>query len=588
MRHCLAGLSRFKTRAYRKAKRRLVYLTNMYGRCYSSDEAGDGPTFGEDNRLDLLARAGEDTSEVDPYDTWNNSWDRYEYYEWEDPIAEREGEEINRFWIPAFIVGAAGYVGYHLFVLWLSYGRSFSSDEAGDGPFQPGHIAIGLAGAGVMHLGSRTLESVETAIEIVAIDAAKATSGWINLGISFVACAIGAVFLYLLKHMITKFGRRYRSDNAGDGPQPITQRAGPTEAGTRTAISEARARASTLIRGTGRPIDPITGRPIAIQPSSSAPVIPVPQPKGKKKSEETARSQQSSGHSQPPEVSSAGHQSQDRWGCATGVLRFLPEGRRSSAAPASSASATPPSETVPSLRLAQEASDLRSRARDLQYREEELSSSYERLEQQRELLRKREEEVRSREAALHGREERIRVREQESNWFSDSNLGTMISIMPASDTLRTWVRVVETASRCVFILFYTFDLDILATALEAAAKRQVKVCMIGDRQRVRQTKGTTALLQRMKVKNIGIRLRDGEPLSAHYTVGNPSKLVENKQGQVHSKFLMADSDLVMGSTNFTTASQCNVETSAHIRLTSAGTEELTAHFHNLYEDAEPL
>ena len=112
--------------------------------------------------------------------------------------------------------------------------------------------------------------------------------------------------------------------------------------------------------------------------------------------------------------------------------------------------------------------------------------------------------------------------------------------------------------------------------------------MIGDRQRVRQTKGTTALLQRMKVKNIGIRLRDGEPLSAHYTVGNPSKLVENKQGQVHSKFLMADSDLIMGSTNFTTASQCNVETSAHIRLTSAGTEELTAHFNNLYDDAEPL
>ena len=97
-----------------------------------------------------------------------------------------------------------------------------------------------------------------------------------------------------------------------------------------------------------------------------------------------------------------------------------------------------------------------------------------------------------------------------------------------------------------------------------------------------------ALLQRMGQKKITIRLRDGEPLAHHYTAGSQSKLVETKQGQVHSKFLLADRDLVTGSTNFTTASQCNVESSTHVRLTPEGAGEVEAFFMSLFEGAEAL
>ena len=108
------------------------------------------------------------------------------------------------------------------------------------------------------------------------------------------------------------------------------------------------------------------------------------------------------------------------------------------------------------------------------------------------------------------------------------------------------------------------------------------------KQRVKQTKGTQALMARLANKRIQIKVRDGEALSSHYTAGVQSKLVETKQGSVHSKFLLVDRNLVVGSTNFTTSSQCNVESSTYIRLTPEGSKDAESFFETLFEEAEAL
>ena len=145
-----------------------------------------------------------------------------------------------------------------------------------------------------------------------------------------------------------------------------------------------------------------------------------------------------------------------------------------------------PESTSTGLRLASEAADLRSRARDLQVREDDLSSSYDRLETHRTSLRDREAQLRTREAALTAREEEVRKKEAEAELQLEPRMGSMISLMPAGDTQRTWVRVIEDARRAICILFYTLDLDIVCLALEAAAQRGIPVRLLGDKRRVRQ------------------------------------------------------------------------------------------------------
>ena len=473
-------------------------------------------------------------------------------------------------------------------VPWLDHGRGYSSDEDGDGPFEglplagvaPHQVAVVFAAVGLLHVGTKTVKKIEEGIDYVSEATARQSAGWINFVLGFVACSFLMVFTYLLVFSVIRFGRRFRSDTAGDGPAPGTaqNRTSSTHAGTRTAISEARARAATLIRGEPRPA--IEARPFPIRTSSKSKKDRIQPP------EVAAQAAPTGSEVRAVAVGPTTQPQTKEVGCVSGAFRFLPGRRTETAAPAASSSTDVVDSGQSALRLAQEASDLRSRARDLQNREEDLAASYERLEAQRDKLRDREASLNTLSLALEAREERVRNWESEMNFNPDLRFGSMIALMPANDTLRTWVRLIESAVRLVCVIFYTFDLDILCTALEAAAKRGVTVRMLGDRQRVRQTKGTQAILTRLSQKRITVKLRDGEPLSAHYTAGVQSRLVETKQGQVHSKFLLADRNLVMGSTNFTTASQCNVETSAHVKLTTGGEEEVQAFFDNLYESAE--
>ena len=139
------------------------------------------------------------------------------------------------------------------------------------------------------------------------------------------------------------------------------------------------------------------------------------------------------------------------------------------------------------------------------------------------------------------------------------------------------------------LIFYTFDLDVICTALEAASKRGVKVRILGDKVQTTKSKGTQALMARLKTTRIEPRLTNGVALSDHYTSGTSAQsgIVQSRNGIVHSKFLLSDRQLILGSTNFTTSSQCNLETSCHIRLSERGYQEVERFFSAAYQEAEP-
>ena len=292
-------------------------------------------------------------------------------------------------------------------------------------------------------------------------------------------------------------------------------------------------------------------------------------------------------------AAAAGLQPDSSGGCASGALKFLPSfrGKPNTPKPSASSKAAEPDDTkaneAKSLRLAREASELRSLRAEVEENEKKLGEAWGAVERARERTRAAEKRLQDREAELQQRE--TAVAERESFLGADSKcLGVVLSLMPASDTLRAWIRLIEAAIKRIFLIFYTFDLDILCTALEAARKRGVTVRVIGDKQRVKSTKGTQQLLQRLRTHKVEIRLRDGTPLADHYTAGASasSGIVRDKSGIVHSKLLLADSNLILGSTNFTTSSQCNVESSSQIRLNETGVREVERYFSAAFEDGE--
>ena len=211
--------------------------------------------------------------------------------------------------------------------------------------------------------------------------------------------------------------------------------------------------------------------------------------------------------------------------------------------------------------------------------------AWESLESHRENLRLKERELQEREVQLTKKDDSVRSREDAT--VADS-LGAIVAFMSAADTIRAWIRLIEGAKLWIQIIFYTFDLDIICTALEAAKKRGVKVTVIGDRGRTNQAKGTQALMSRLRSHKIETKIMDGVPLQEHYTAGaQPSSgFIQNRKGIVHSKFMLADRDLVMGSTNFTTSSQCNLETNCQIKLTDKGLEDVKRFYQAAFSEAE--
>ena len=232
--------------------------------------------------------------------------------------------------------------------------------------------------------------------------------------------------------------------------------------------------------------------------------------------------------------------------------------------------------------------ELQGHKQDLIQREKELTRAFENIEAQRYALVERERRIVDREKELDHREGFIRAREGELMMLNKKPLGLVSDILRSSDTLRSWVRYIEGANEIVLAWMYTFDLDIVATSMEAARRRGAKVQILGDKRTSKGTKGTAALYARLKKNGVSVHVREGTPLSDHYVTGNSATNISVKQnsGIMHSKVLVCDNTMLIGSCNFTTSSQCNWETVVMVNLSVEGRKSIEETFASDLQDSE--
>ena len=116
--------------------------------------------------------------------------------------------------------------------------------------------------------------------------------------------------------------------------------------------------------------------------------------------------------------------------------------------------------------------------------------------------------------------------------------------MNAGDTQARWIAAIGQAQVLIRISCFTFDSPTVVAALLSARARGVEVKLIfSDRDRG-LTRNQEPRLQQLRAAGAEVR--------AHTAA------------RLHTKWMLADSTLVLGSTNFTEASQGNVERSVAI------------------------
>ena len=120
-----------------------------------------------------------------------------------------------------------------------------------------------------------------------------------------------------------------------------------------------------------------------------------------------------------------------------------------------------------------------------------------------------------------------------------SQLAAGIRGLSAVESEQEWTRLSSEAVEFVYVACFTFDSSAIVLALEQARARGVLVKLVFSLQDKALTRNQAPRLQRMRACGCEIR--------AH------------RPGRLHAKVLLTDAGSVIGSTNFTEASQQNTE-----------------------------
>ena len=130
----------------------------------------------------------------------------------------------------------------------------------------------------------------------------------------------------------------------------------------------------------------------------------------------------------------------------------------------------------------------------------------------------------------------------------------------------------------VFLTGYTFDRWPIVEALENAKARGCVVRVVLDRAATLQgrTKDQLSCARKLMAAGIQETLSHGTSLAEHYR--DVGRTAFGGRGICHTKAVLADRALVLGSCNWTTSSRGNIETDAVIRVFESELEAVRTQF----------
>ena len=137
------------------------------------------------------------------------------------------------------------------------------------------------------------------------------------------------------------------------------------------------------------------------------------------------------------------------------------------------------------------------------------------------------------------------------------------------------VYLITGAVRRIIMTVYTFDLLVICDALKDAARRGVEVELIADHGHT-LTGATMAMVERLEgLRAAGIQV-------------SLTKGVTGNSGIQHSKTLLCDEHVIVGSCNWTTSSRSNQEMSVLISLNDAGISSWQERLNYLKRHSRPM
>jgi len=173
----------------------------------------------------------------------------------------------------------------------------------------------------------------------------------------------------------------------------------------------------------------------------------------------------------------------------------------------------------------------------------------------------------------------------------DERLGELVTILTAVRTHEVSMKLLQgsDSKSIVYLMGYTFDREDVASELVNAKARGADVKVILDKRSTVSgpTKSTPQVMMQLFTGCVEVRLTEGRGLAAEYAaverfVGSHLKGIQ------HSKTLLVDDWLLVGSTNWTTSSRSNLERTCLIQLHAAKVPDVQAEHVRVWGTAEQL
>ena len=166
-------------------------------------------------------------------------------------------------------------------------------------------------------------------------------------------------------------------------------------------------------------------------------------------------------------------------------------------------------------------------------------------------------------ARLRGEVQQLRTQ------LADAQRGASVEFLSAGETLTEWGRACQEAESYVYVACFTYDHPRVTAMLEEARRRGLTVQLVFSGRDKNTTNSQIPRLQQLRACGAEVRAHKGSRL--------------------HAKVLLTEREILIGSCNFTSASQANVERGVRLQdLSEATAIAQKEWFGRLFGAAQPF